>query len=81
MDVTSITATGGILYGSSCSRSSAHGKRNLSLDRELLDGKQPGALMALVINGTMDKQAEMASRLRTHSMNALGKGLRMDIAI
>lgn len=48
---------------------------------ELLDGKQPGALMALVINGTMDKQAEMASRLRTHSMNALGKGLRMDIAI
>ena len=48
---------------------------------ELLDGKQPGALMALVINGTMDKQAEMASRLRTHSMNALGTGLRMDIAI
>ena len=46
-----------------------------------LSTKQPAALMALVINGTMDKQAEMASRLRTHSMNALGKGLRMDIAI
>lgn len=61
---------------------SAHGKREpFSRPGELLDGKQPGALMALVINGTMDKQAEMASRLRTHSMNALGKGLRMDIAI
>lgn len=48
---------------------------------ELLDGQQPGALMALVINKTLAKQQEFASTFRTDVMNDLGKGLRLDSSV
>ena len=50
-------------------------------NKELLDGQQPEALMALVINSTLDKQQEAASHFRTNVMNSLGKGLRVNTEV
>ena len=47
----------------------------------LLESGQQDMLLALVINGTLDKQAEMSNQLRASAMNALGKGLRIDTSV
>lgn len=47
-------------------------------DQELLDGEQPAALNALVINKCLDKSAEMESRFRVEVANDMGKGTRLD---
>lgn len=46
---------------------------------EMLDGKQPQGLTALVINKTLAESAEMASRIRVDAMRATGKGNKLDI--
>ncbi|HJA78613.1 hypothetical protein [uncultured Desulfovibrio sp.] len=47
---------------------------------ELLDGSQPQAdtLTALVINKTLNKQAELAAQLRNSAMHDMGRGQRLD---
>lgn len=45
---------------------------------EMLDGKQPHALTALVINKTLEKVDEMDTQLRTAIMQDMGKGVRLD---
>ncbi len=45
---------------------------------EMLDGKQPQGLTALVINKTMEKMDEMDSKLRVTVMNDMGKGNKID---
>lgn len=45
---------------------------------EMLDGKQPQGLTALVINKTLAKTTEMASKLRMDAMHAAGKGNKLD---
>lgn len=45
---------------------------------EMLDGKQPHALTALVVNKTMEKMDEMASKLRLETMNDMGKAQKLD---
>lgn len=59
-------------------------------NEELLDGRQPAALNALVINKSLAKTAEMAGKLqhvenldqlRTELMQASGKGIRLDSSV
>lgn len=59
-------------------------------NEELLDGRQPAALNALVINKSLEKSAEMADKLqpienidqlRTELLHASGKGLRLDSSV
>lgn len=47
-------------------------------DQELLDGEQPAALNALIINKVLDKSAEMANNFRVEVANDMGKGTRLD---
>lgn len=59
-------------------------------NEELLDGEQPAALNALVINKSLAKAAEMAGNLqhiesanqiRTELLQAQGKGVRLDSSV
>lgn len=45
---------------------------------EMLDGKQPQGLTALVVNKTLQEVAEMDSQLRTSIMHDMGKGAKVD---
>lgn len=45
---------------------------------EMLDGKQPQGLTALVVNKTLEKCSEMESQLRTTIMKDMGIGNRLD---
>lgn len=45
---------------------------------EMLDGKQPQGLTALVVNKTLEKCSEMESQLRTTIMNNMGIGNKID---
>lgn len=45
---------------------------------EMLDGKQPQGLTALVVNKTLQEVAEMDSQLRTSIMHDMGKGAKID---
>lgn len=45
---------------------------------EMLDGKQPQGLTALVVNKTLEKCSEMESQLRTTIMNHMGIGNKID---
>lgn len=45
---------------------------------EMLDGKQPQGLTALVVNKTLEKCSEMESQLRTTIMNDMGIGNKID---
>lgn len=48
---------------------------------EMLDGKQPQGLTALVVNKTLEKCAEMENELRTTIMHDMGKGKRVDTEV
>lgn len=45
---------------------------------EMLDGKQPQGLTALVVNKTLEQCSEMESQLRTAIMNDMGIGNKID---
>lgn len=50
-------------------------------DQELVDGEQPAAINALVINKSLNKIAEMESRFRVSVMHDMGKGTRLNSEI